>query len=305
MDVAAVYGASFVMILLSVAYYILIERKILGAIQTRHGPNKPSLAGVLLPLADGLKLILKEVSLPSVVNSSLFLLGPLLIFLIYFFSWAVVPYQNGYAFMYWGCLLFLCCCGVSVFGVIVCGWSSGGSYSLLGGVRASAQSVSYEAVFGTALYCPLIFVGSFDFYEVDGLSVIYSFCMGEVVLIWFVSCIAELNRVPFDFVEGESELVSGYMVEYGGVGFTLLILGEYGALIVVSMVTSYLFFGGLLDVKFFSIFTVLGGVVVSLVFIFLRGCLPRYRYDKLMSFCWTLLLPLISGMLLLSIAFSV
>lgn len=201
-----------------------------------------------------------------------------------------------------GVLYYMCLICVNVFGLVLCGWGSGCQYGLLGGMRAAAQSISYELGLITVLFCVLVFIGTYDFYQIRSGGFFCLLFSLEVCLIWVVSFLAELNRIPFDFVEGESELVSGYMVEYGGILFVLIILSEYGRVIFTSVLTVVLFLSALPAVSILSDGGfVLMVVVLSLVIISLRGSLPRYRYDKLMGFCWKLLLPMSTGFLLLSL----
>nr|YP_006576377.1 NADH dehydrogenase subunit 1 [Iridona iridescens]AEV94271.1 NADH dehydrogenase subunit 1 [Iridona iridescens] len=284
---------SMVIVLLGVAYFVIIERKGLSILQRRHGPNKPTFIGLLLPVADGVKLLSKEWVVPVAANQFLFLAGPVFVFFFSYGLWLVYPVSHPVVYFKLSILYFLCMSSVKVFGVIMCGWSSNCQYGLLGAMRAAAQSVSYEVGFSTLLFCPLLYLGTFELYEVrmsDGFFVLG--CL-EVFLMWFVSALAETNRTPFDFVEGESELVSGYMVEYGAFGFTLLVLAEYGSIMMMSIICVALFFSMISGVLIIGdiLFTIVS-VFISYLFIVVRGTLPRYRYDKLMDMCWKVMLPL-------------
>nr|AQZ26098.1 NADH dehydrogenase subunit 1 [Semelidae sp. STW-2017] len=284
---------SMVVVLLGVAYFVIIERKGLSILQRRHGPNKPSLMGLLLPVADGVKLLSKEWVVPVAANQMLFLIGPFFVFFFSYSLWLIYPISQPISYFKLSMLYFLCMSSVKVFGVIMCGWSSNCQYGLLGAMRAAAQSVSYEIGFSTLIFCPLLYLGTFEIFELRISSNLYVFLCAEVLILWFISALAETNRTPFDFVEGESELVSGYMVEYGAFGFTLLVLAEYGSIMFMSLICSCLFlsFSFIVGVAGDLLFTLVA-VIISYLFIVVRGTLPRYRYDMLMSLCWKIILPL-------------
>nr|YP_010447206.1 NADH dehydrogenase subunit 1 [Donax dysoni]UTM92214.1 NADH dehydrogenase subunit 1 [Donax dysoni] len=296
---------SLVIVLLGVAYFVIIERKGLSLLQRRHGPNKPTMIGLLLPVADGVKLLSKEWVVPIAANQILFLAGPVFVFFFSYGLWLIYPVSNPLMYFKFSVLYFLCMSSVKVFGVIMCGWSSNCQYGLLGAMRAAAQSISYEIGFSTLLLCPLLYLGSFELYEIRMFSSFNLILSAEIFVMWFISCLAETNRTPFDFVEGESELVSGYMVEYGGFGFTLLVLAEYGSIMFISVVTACLFFNMFLFGSILGdmVFTFIA-VSISYMFIVVRGTLPRYRYDKLMDMCWKVLLPVVIGFLLLSMVLT-
>nr|YP_006576401.1 NADH dehydrogenase subunit 1 [Nuttallia olivacea]AEV94295.1 NADH dehydrogenase subunit 1 [Nuttallia olivacea] len=297
---------TFFIILLGVAYFVVTERKVLGMIQRRHGPNKPSLVGLLLPIADGVKLLAKEWIVPTAANQGLYLLGPVFFFFFSYGLWLVYPVGNPMIYFKLSVLYFLCMSSVKVFGVIMCGWSSNCQYGLLGAVRAASQSISYEIGFNTLLYCPLLYIGTYELYEVRLFNGLFILISVEVFLMWFICALAETNRTPFDFVEGESELVSGYMVEYGGFGFTLLVLAEYGSIIFMSMITAVLFFSVCSEVLLLGdMMMVVISVVISYMFIVIRGAFPRYRYDKLMELCWKVILPMSLSLFMLFMATGV
>jgi len=287
--------------LLGVAYYVAIERKLIGMVQRRHGPNKRGVLGMVLPLADGIKLLTKELVLPRSAERSLFLSGPILLFILAYRAWLIYPVRTGFYGFKYGVLYYMCLVGVNVFGLIICGWSSGSRYGLLGGMRAVAQTVSYEVVFNTALFCPLLFFSELELTKIQEEVFFLFFLLPEVALVWAVSSLAELNRVPFDFVEGESELVSGYMVEHGGVGFVLLVLGEYARLIFRRVVTVCLFAKNWQGFVGDFLFVCLA-VRVRLSLALIRARFPRYRYDKLIGFCWGSLLPLVRGIFLVCVS---
>lgn len=282
-----------VVVLLGVAYFVVIERKGLRIVQRRHGPNKPTLIGLLLPVADGVKLLSKEWVVPVAANQALFLIGPVFVFFFSYRLWLRYPVRHPYIYFKLSVLYFLCMSSVKVFGVIMCGWSSNCQYGLLGAIRAAAQTVSYEIGFRTLILCPLLYMGRLEIYEMRVFRFIYWIFNLEVLFIWFVRALAETNRTPFDFVEGESELVSGYIVEYGAFGFTLLVLAEYGSIMFIRLICACLFFSWnrCLGVVNDLVFTIIA-VIFSYLFIVVRGTLPRYRYDMLISMCWKVILPI-------------
>ena len=291
-----------VIVLLGVAYFVIIERKGLRLLQRRHGPNKPTLIGLLLPVADGVKLLSKEWIVPVAANQFLFLVGPIFVFFFRYGLWLVFPVRHPILYFKLRILFFLCVSSVKVFGVIMCGWRSNCQYGLLGAMRAAAQRVSYEVGFSTLLFCPLLYLGTFELYDIRMSDYFFLLSCLEVFFMWFISALAETNRTPFDFVEGESELVSGYIVEYGAFGFTLLVLAEYGSIIFIRVVCSALFFNCLNRVLVFGdFFFILVSVFVRYIFIVVRGTLPRYRYDKLIDMCWKVVLPLAISFFILSI----
>jgi len=291
-----------VVVLLGVAYFVIIERKGLSILQRRHGPNKPTLMGLLLPVADGVKLLSKEWVVPVAANQILFLIGPVFVFFFSYGIWLVYPISHPVVYFKLRVLYFLCISRVKVFGVIMCGWSSNCQYGLLGAIRAAAQRVSYEVGFSTLLLCPLLYLGTFELFEVRMARGFYALGCLEVLFIWFVRALAETNRTPFDFVEGESELVSGYIVEYGAFGFTLLVLAEYGRIIIIRIICTALFFRVGANILFIGdlLFTLIA-VFIRYLFIVVRGTLPRYRYDKLMDICWKVILPLAISFFILRI----
>nr|QDP14186.1 NADH dehydrogenase subunit 1 [Vasticardium flavum] len=279
---------TMVLMLIGVAFFIVLERKGLGIVQLRHGPNKPSLKGILQAVADGLKLLSKGLVLPFKANIGLFVFGPLLLFILSFSLWIIFPSGFPSFYLKYGLFFFLAVSACNVFGLIVCGWSSNSSYAMLGSMRAVAQSISYEVSMATLLLCPLLFCGGFDLLKVEESGMFLFGVCGEAGVLWYISILAETNRAPFDFVEGESELVAGYHVEMGGFLFALIALSEYGSMILMGVMTEVLFFG------FSSGGVICTGLIVgiSMSFILIRGVVPRYRYDMLMDFCWKGVLPL-------------
>nr|YP_010990149.1 NADH dehydrogenase subunit 1 [Polymesoda caroliniana]WOV69037.1 NADH dehydrogenase subunit 1 [Polymesoda caroliniana] len=282
-----------VLMLVSVAFLIVTERKGLGMLQLRQGPNKVSVKGILQPLADGVKLFKKGMSAPYSCLKGVFVLGPFVCFCCAYCLWVVFPSFLGSMNFELGLLFFLCVSSFSVFGVFVTGWVCDSRYAFLGAMRALAQSVSYEVVLSTVMFLPLLLMGSFDLGYVRDCSVFTILVGVEVLQLWMFCVLAETNRAPFDFVEGESELVAGYSVEYGGVGFALIALAEYSNIMFMSLITGLLFVGGIMKMSFVgSLVLGLWMVLISYFVVWVRGTVPRFRYDLLMMLCWMELLPI-------------
>nr|UFQ25466.1 NADH dehydrogenase subunit 1 [Calyptogena rectimargo] len=282
-----------IVMMVSVAFYIVVERKGLGMIQLRQGPNKVSFKGIFQPISDGVKLFKKELSFPFSSTRFMFLLGPFICFFCAYCLWLIFPGSFRYSNFELGLLFFQCISSFSVFGIFLSGWVCDSRYGFLGAMRAVAQSVSYEVFLSTCLYCPLLLIGSFDLMVIREFPLWFFWVGQEVMILWLVATLAETNRAPFDFVESESELVAGYSVEYGGVGFALMALAEYSNMLFMSLLVSILFFSGVSSVELISdmVFIFLL-VMVSYFMVWVRGALPRFRYDLLMGLCWEVLLPL-------------
>nr|AVJ52650.1 NADH dehydrogenase subunit 1 [Calliphara nobilis] len=277
-------------VLVSVGFVTLLERKVLGYIQLRKGPNKVGLMGLLQPFSDGIKLFFKEQTFPYKSNFIIYYFSPVFMLLLSMSLWCLYPMIiNLYNFNY-GFLFFMSCTGMGVYGVLLTGWSSNSNYALLGSLRSVAQTISYEVSMALVMICLIIFVFSFNL--IDFMSyqayVWFLFFSFPLFFCWLSSCLAETNRSPFDFSEGESELVSGFNVEYSGSGFAFIFLSEYMNIIFMSMLTVVMFLG----CDLFSILFYLKLVFVVFWFIWVRGTLPRFRYDKLMYLTWKLFLPL-------------
>nr|YP_010555864.1 NADH dehydrogenase subunit 1 [Marcia japonica]UYR95096.1 NADH dehydrogenase subunit 1 [Marcia japonica] len=292
-----------VLMLVSVAFYIVTERKGLGMLQLRQGPNKVGLKGIIQPIADGVKLFTKEIIFPYSSIKFLYILGPMVCFICAYLLWVLFPCLCSPLEISLGLLLFVCISSFSVYGVFMVGWSCDSRYGFLGAMRAIAQSISYEVFLSTCLFCPLVLVGSYSLIDCRFLSFPSVFLGQEILVLWIICILAETNRAPFDFVEGESELVAGYMVEFGGVGFALLALAEYSNMVFMSMITCILFFSFLLEKQILgSIMFCLYTVLLSYFMVWVRGVVPRFRYDLLMMLCWKVLLPLSICFLILFIS---
>nr|AMW67774.1 NADH dehydrogenase subunit 1 [Semidalis aleyrodiformis] len=285
-----------VCVLISVAYLTLFERKILGYIQLRKGPNKVGFVGILQPFSDAIKLFTKEQIYPITSNYWSYYISPIMSLFLSLMIWLIIPYKSGYFMMNLGVLLMLCCLSIGVYSVMIAGWSSNSNYSLLGGLRAIAQTISYEVSLCLFLMSYLIFIESFnllDFY-INQNYVWFIFLFLPLAMIWFIIMLAETHRAPFDFAEGESELVSGFNVEYSSGGFALIFLGEYSSILFMSFLFVLIFLG---DIYFYLFFFLKMGFI-SYMFIWARGTLPRYRYDKLMYLAWKSYLPISLNFLL-------
>jgi NADH-quinone oxidoreductase subunit H len=294
-------------LLIAVAYFTLAERKIMGAIQRRQGPNVVGVFGLLQPLADGAKLLLKETIIPSNANTLLFLLAPLLTFMLSLLGWGVIPYGQGLVFadLQVGVLYLFAVSSLGVYGIIISGWASNSKYAFLGALRSAAQMVSYEVSLGVVLITVLLCAGSLNLSTIvlAQKEIWYAIPLFPAFFIFYISALAETNRHPFDLPEAEAELVSGYNVEYSAMGFALFFLGEYANMLLMSGMTVILFLGGWLPP-----FTFLGWIpgplwfglkllVCAAGFAWARAAFPRYRYDQLMRLGWKIFLPLSLGWL--------
>ena len=289
----------------AVAYLTLAERKVIGWMQIRIGPNRVGYFGLLQPLADGLKLLMKEIIVPSGANKFLFIIAPILTLMPALAVWAVVPFnaQLVVANINAGLLYILAMASLGVYGVIIAGWASNSKYAFLGALRSAAQIVSYEIAMGFALVTVLMAAQSLNLGDIvrgqhgeHGLLNWYLIPLFPMFVVYFISGVAETNRAPFDVAEGESEIVAGFHVEYSGMAFALFFLGEYANMILVAFLASIMFLGGWLSpVPFLpdSIVWMFAKVAFMLfLFLWFRATFPRYRYDQLMRLGWKVFIPI-------------
>lgn len=312
LQIVAKVLAIVVPLLLAVAYFTLAERKIMGAIQRRRGPNVVGTFGLLQPLADGAKLLLKETIIPSNANTILFILAPIITFLLSLLGWGVIPFGEGIVFadINVGILYLFAVSSLGVYGVIISGWASNSKYAFLGALRSAAQMVSYEVSLGVIIITVLICAGSLNLSDIvlAQQGVWYAVPLFPMFIMFYISALAETNRHPFDLPEAEAELVSGYNVEYSAMGFALFFLGEYANMLIMSGMTVILFLGGWLPLFSFAPFTWVPGpiwfglklIIFAAGFAWARAAFPRYRYDQLMRLGWKIFLPLSLGWLFLT-----
>jgi len=304
-------------LMLSVAYLTFAERKIIGYMQIRIGPNRVGPRGWLQPIADAVKLLFKEIIVPTNANRALFFTAPLLALGPALAAWAVIPFNDGWvlADINAGLLYVLALTSIGVYGVIIAGWASNSKYALLGAMRSAAQIVAYEIAMGFALVAVLMPAGSLNFGEIVRAqqgSILHWYWLPllPIFLVYFISGVAETNRAPFDVAEGESEIVAGFHVEYSGMGFAVFFLAEYANMILIAALTAILFFGGWLSpfqgllpqsvMEIPVLGTLLGGGLHWFVFktafflfcfLWFRATFPRYRYDQIMRLGWKVLIP--------------
>nr|AWB99758.1 NADH dehydrogenase subunit 1 [Culex bilineatus] len=277
-------------VMVGVAFLTLLERKVLGYIQIRKGPNKVGFMGLLQPFSDAVKLFTKEQTYPLLSNYIFYYFSPIFSLFLSLLIWMCIPYLIKLYSFNLGVLFFLCITSLGVYTVMVAGWSSNSNYALLGGLRAVAQTISYEVSLALILLSFIFLIGDYNFlnfylFQKYTWFILFCFPLG---LVWFASCLAETNRTPFDFAEGESELVSGFNVEYSSGGFALIFLAEYSSILFMSMLFSVMFLGSdIYSLLFFFKLT-----IISFLFIWVRGTLPRFRYDKLMYLAWKSFLPM-------------
>ncbi len=297
---------------IAVAYYTYAERKVIGYMQVRMGPNRVGPWGLFQPFADVLKLLLKEVIIPANANRFLFLLAPVLALAPAFTAWAVVPWSDWLvlADLDVGLLFILAMTSLAVYGVIIAGWASNSKYALLGALRSAAQIVSYEIAMGFALVGVIILAGTLNLKQIvlaqqGGLFDWFWLPLLPLLGVYFISGVAETNRAPFDVAEGESEIVAGFHVDYAGASFSLFFLAEYANMILISVLTTLLFFGGWLSP--FEGWPGLGHTALAaphplwmfgktaffmFQFLWFRATFPRYRYDQIMRLGWKVFIPI-------------
>lgn len=295
--------AIIIPLLIAVAYLTLAERRIIGFMQLRKGPNVVGPFGLFQPFADALKLMAKETILPAGADKPVFIIAPMVTFVLALVAWAVIPFDKGLvlADINVGILYLFAISSLGVYGVIMAGWASNSKYAFLGALRSVAQMVSYEVSMGLVIINVLICVGSLNLSDIveaqRGLW--FALPLFPMFIVFFISTLAETNRAPFDLPEGESELVAGYFVEYSSMSFALFFLGEYANMILMSAMTSLLFLGGWLPPFDVVPFTLIPGPIWFIlkiclclfVFLWVRATTPRYRYDQLMRLGWKIFLP--------------
>nr|AOY39343.1 NADH dehydrogenase subunit 1 [Uleiota sp. BMNH 833935] len=277
-------------VLISVAFLTLLERKVLGYIQIRKGPNKVGFNGLVQPFSDAIKLFTKEQVYPYMSNFFMYYLSPVFNLFIALLLWMCMPMLVGSINFDFSILFFLSISSLGVYSVMLAGWSSNSNYSMLGSMRAVAQTISYEVSMALILISFLIMIGTLNMLDMYLYQeyMWFIFILFPLCLMWLVSSLAETNRTPFDFAEGESELVSGFNVEYSSGGFAMIFLSEYSSILFMSMLSSLFFLGG----DFFNLMFYFKLVVISFFWIWVRGTLPRFRYDKLMYLAWKSYLPI-------------
>lgn len=309
LDVVMIIGRILMItvpLLLSVAYLTYAERRVIGLMQMRRGPNVVGWFGLLQPIADAIKLLFKEVIIPDAASKAVFILAPLVTFILSLIGWAVIPFDHGWALadINVGVLYVLAISSLGVYGIIMAGWASNSKYAFLGAIRSSAQMISYEVSMGLVIVNVLLVTGSLNLTEIieyqKDMPFWIELLLAPMAVIFFISVIAETNRLPFDLPEAEAELVAGYNVEYSSMSFALFFLGEYANMILVSAITVTFFMGGYLPPFNLEILQIIPGVVWFLlkiclllfVFLWIRASLPRYRYDQLMRIGWKFFLPI-------------
>nr|YP_010284558.1 NADH dehydrogenase subunit 1 [Xoanodera maculata]UKQ56301.1 NADH dehydrogenase subunit 1 [Xoanodera maculata] len=292
-DLMLIFISSLILVvcvLIGVAFLTLLERKVLGYIQIRKGPNKVGFLGLIQPFSDAIKLFSKEQTFPYMSNFNLYYMSPVMNFFLSLFLWMCLPFISVNVSFSLSFLFFLGVSSLGVYTVMLAGWSSNSNYSLLGSLRASAQTISYEVSLALILLSFLFLILSMDIMDLMKYQeyVWFFFTMFPLCFMWVVSGLAETNRTPFDFAEGESELVSGFNVEYSSGGFAMIFLAEYGSILFMSMICVMLFLGG--DLVSWIFFVKLG--LMAFFWVWVRGTLPRFRYDKLMYLAWKSYLPI-------------
>ena len=311
-------------LLVCVAMLTLVERKVIAAMQLRKGPNVVGFWGLLQPFADGAKLLLKETIIPTQSSKVIFLIAPMLTFMLALLGWAVIPFSESFviANINVGILYLFAISSLGVYGIIMAGWASNSKYAFLGAIRSSAQMVSYEVSIGLVIVTVLLLTGSLNLGDVvraqaggihHWFAFAHWFLLFPMFILFFISALAETNRHPFDLPEAEAELVAGYNVEYSSMSFALFFLGEYANMILMSGMISILFLGGWHAPLDLPVLNIIPGffwfafkiAFCLFVFIWARATLPRYRYDQLMRLGWKVFLPLSLAMVVLTAVYKV
>nr|YP_009974925.1 NADH dehydrogenase subunit 1 [Alitta succinea]QHT64898.1 NADH dehydrogenase subunit 1 [Alitta succinea]QNJ33886.1 NADH dehydrogenase subunit 1 [Alitta succinea]QNJ33899.1 NADH dehydrogenase subunit 1 [Alitta succinea] len=292
----------FICILLAMAFFTLLERKILGYIQLRKGPNKVSLSGIPQPMADAVKLFTKELNTPMYANTLPFIFAPMLALFLALAMWTMYPYSSSPIQLKWGIMLFLCISSMNVYTTLFSGWASNSKYSLLGALRSIAQTISYEVSMALVILTPLILMSTLSLNVFNQLgSIQFTLLLWPLMTTWVITSLAETNRTPFDLAEGESELVSGFNTEFSSGTFALIFMAEYMNIIFMGMISAALFmlFPWMPLMK--DIMFIMPLTAISVLFIWARGAYPRMRYDKLMSLTWKQFLPMTLVVMMMSV----
>lgn len=289
----------YISFLLAIAFYTLLERKLLGYFQLRKGPNKVRVIGLPQPIADALKLFIKELSTPNHANITPFLVAPVIALILALFILFIYPISSPAYFAPFGLLLFLCVSRINVFTILAAGWTSNSKYALLGAIRRIAQTISYEVTI--ALILLTIFVTTITFDLTHTLHTTLTpklILLPPVIIIWFITLLAETNRTPFDHAEGESELVSGFNTEYRRRSFALIFIAEYINILIIRLITTALITPLIIYKPLGDLITTITSVIFAILFIWLRATLPRLRYDRLINLTWKTFLPLTIALLI-------
>lgn len=294
----------YVIAILAIAFYTLIERKLLGYMQLRKGPNKVSLMGIPQPFADAIKLFLKEQSYPTLSNIVLFTAAPIIRLILSLLLWAIYPHSNTAIYITFGVLYFLCVSRINVYATFLAGWCSNSKFSLLGALRGVAQTISYEVSMSLILISALVIHQKIDISLITtNIKTWPILIIRTIFIFWFITNLAETNRTPFDFAEGESELVSGFNTEFRGGIFALIFIAEYANILIISLLTSLFF------IRTSTILTnstlIVETIVLATAFIWIRATLPRMRYDNLIYLTWKSFLPIRLAALIILIPITI
>nr|AZL93385.1 NADH dehydrogenase subunit 1 [Pimpla luctuosa] len=291
-----------IMILISVAFLTLMERKLLGYIQIRKGPNKLGFMGLLQPFSDAIKLLSKEDFIMYKLNYLYYYISPIYSLILTLMMWMIYPFLSNLMMLNYGMIYLMCCLGLGGYGLLIAGWSSNSSYAMLGSLRSLAQSISYEVSLVIIMISSLLLINSFN---LNNFNLFQEKCwmvmfMWPISMMFFFSIMAELNRTPFDFSEGESELVSGFNVEYSSGSFVLIFLSEYSSILFMSFLYILFYVGSKYEFYFY-----LNIMLLSFLILWIRGTLPRFRYDLLMYFCWLMILPFSLNYMMFMLMFKI